>query len=103
MSTGKVLEGALVLEEHYLTIGLSTWLQADAQLRHGGVTQVLAMYVHPARAVRTADDEARFAGPGTDGVAVPRIGERGARTGVVAQTDRVAVGVRAGGTSRKHL
>src|SRR5215472_1260428 len=67
-SRSKFVERPLVLEEDDLAVTLAADLQPNADLRHRGVTHVLATLVDAASAVRTANDQTAFADRGKDRV-----------------------------------
>ena len=66
----ELVEGALVLEEDDLAVGLPAELQADGHLGHLHVADDLALLVDAAGAVGAADADAALADRGEDGVPV---------------------------------
>src|SRR6516162_5578117 len=90
-AAGELVERALILEENDLAEALATGLEADADLCHGHIAHVLAMFVYAAGAVRTADDEAPLADAGKHRVAVGLVEELPAGPGILEHLYGVAV------------
>lgn len=70
------------LEEDDLAVGLAAKLKADGNLRHSGVADVSALFVHAPGAVRAANHHAALADGREDGIGVARPEELAALTGV---------------------
>src|SRR5262249_31937262 len=94
VALGEFIEGALILEEDDLAVGLAASLQADTQLRHRGVPDVGAVLIDMAVAVRATHDEAALADRGKHRVTVAVLKVRRALPGILEQSDGIGVLVR---------
>src|SRR5690606_33135598 len=94
ISAGEFLERPLILEKDDLAERLAARLQADAELRDGGVAHVLAFSVDAALTVRAAYAKARFADGREDGIAVGGFEEFAAFAGFIENLDGLLVFVR---------
>src|SRR5262249_628370 len=96
VATREFVEGALVLKEDDLAVGLPAGLKTDTDLRHRRVADVFPLLVDSSLAVCRADPETSLADAGKHRITVAVIEEFRTLAGFLEDFDGVGVFVRPG-------
>ena len=91
MAGAELAEGALILEEHDLAEGLPACLEADAELRERGVSDMASLHIDATRTARAADPERALTDGREYGISMGFVEESPALARVLEKLHRVDV------------